>query len=107
MNTFTTKSTPLLGRSNSSDNLHDLADSSSKSTLSSTGLENKVAVKKELTQLENFAVSALAPSMAVLFTNPFDTVKVRLQLQGEFVKTREPGRNGKEVVRVSEKVIIE
>ncbi|KAF9299120.1 Mitochondrial oxaloacetate carrier protein [Linnemannia elongata] len=104
MNTFTTKSTPLLGRSNSSDNLHDLADSNSKSTLSSTGLENKVAVKKELTQLENFAVSALAPSMAVLFTNPFDTVKVRLQLQGEFVKTREPGRNGKEVVRVSEKV---
>lgn len=106
MNTFTTKSTPLLGRSNSSDNLHDLSDSS-KSTLSSTGLENKVAVKKELTQLENFAVSALAPSMAVLFTNPFDTVKVRLQLQGEFVKTREPGRNGKEVVRVSEKVNIE
>jgi solute carrier family 25 protein 34/35 len=74
--------------------------------LSSGSQESKVAVKKELTQLENFAVSALAPSMAVLFTNPFDTVKVRLQLQGEFVKTREPGRNGKEVVRVSEKVII-
>ncbi|KAG0272652.1 hypothetical protein BGZ95_011566, partial [Linnemannia exigua] len=101
MNTFTTKSTPLLGRSNSSDSIHDLPDS--KSTLSSQSHESKVTVKKELTQLENFAVSALAPSMAVLFTNPFDTVKVRLQLQGEFVKTREPGRNGKEVVRVSEK----
>ncbi|KAG0373359.1 Mitochondrial oxaloacetate carrier protein [Mortierella sp. AD032] len=102
MNTFTTKSTPLLGRSNSSDNIHELPES--KSTLTSQSQESKVTVKKELTQLENFAVSALAPSMAVLFTNPFDTVKVRLQLQGEFVKTREPGRNGKEVVRVSEKV---
>ncbi|KAF9329897.1 hypothetical protein BG006_007109 [Podila minutissima] len=87
MNTFTTNSTPLLG-----------GDSSPSS---SSPLQSK---KKELTQLENFAISALAPSMAVLFTNPFDTVKVRLQLQGEFVKTREPGRNGKEVVRVSEKV---
>ncbi|KAK3841219.1 MAG: mitochondrial carrier domain-containing protein [Linnemannia gamsii] len=74
MNTFTTKSTPLLGRSNSSDNIHDLPDS--KSTLTSQSQESKVTVKKELTQLENFAVSALAPSMAVLFTNPFDTVKV-------------------------------
>lgn len=87
MNTFTTNSTPLLG-----------GDSSPSS---SSPLQSQ---KKELTQLENFAISALAPSMAVLFTNPFDTVKVRLQLQGEFVKTREPGRNGKEVVRVSEKV---
>jgi solute carrier family 25 protein 34/35 len=31
---------------------------------------------------ENFGLSALAPAMAVLFTNPFDTIKVRLQLQG-------------------------
>ncbi|KAF9081454.1 Mitochondrial oxaloacetate carrier protein [Mortierella sp. GBA35] len=101
MNTFTTKSTPLLGRSNSSDNIHDSLES--KSALSNQE-NNNIAVKRELTQLENFGISALAPSMAVLFTNPFDTVKVRLQLQGEFVKTREPGRSGKEVVRVSEKV---
>ncbi|KAI9104116.1 mitochondrial carrier domain-containing protein [Phlyctochytrium arcticum] len=31
---------------------------------------------------ESFAISALAPA-AVIFTNPFDTAKVRLQLQGE------------------------
>ncbi|CAB4374559.1 mitochondrial carrier [Rhizophagus irregularis] len=36
-----------------------------------------------ISQLENFALSALAPSMAVVFTLPFDTVKVRMQLQGE------------------------
>ncbi|KAG0370507.1 mitochondrial carrier domain-containing protein [Gamsiella multidivaricata] len=95
MNTFTTKSTPLLGGSE-----HDPTDSRSPTSPN----KNHIVTKRELTQLENFAVSALAPSMAVLFTNPFDTVKVRLQLQGEFVKSREPGRNGKEVVRVSEKV---
>ncbi|KAF9280426.1 Mitochondrial oxaloacetate carrier protein [Mortierella alpina] len=98
MNTFTTKSTPLLG--GSSDNILGPSDQASPST----GYDLPQTTKRELTQLENFAVSALAPSIAVLFTNPFDTVKVRLQLQGEFVKTREPGRNGKEVVRVSEKV---
>jgi len=98
MNTFTTKSTPLLG--GSGDNIRGPSDQASPST----GLDLRPTTKRELTQLENFAVSALAPSIAVLFTNPFDTVKVRLQLQGEFVKTREPGRNGKEVVRVSEKV---
>jgi len=92
MNTFTTKSTPLLGGGD------DESDHHSPSTT------KHVASKRELTQAENFAISALAPSMAVLFTNPFDTVKVRLQLQGEFVKTREPGRNGKEIIRVSEKV---
>ncbi|KAF9426765.1 Mitochondrial oxaloacetate carrier protein [Podila epigama] len=96
MNTFTTNSTPLLGRSSSSDN--------GDSAISSKGPSSHHAQKKQLNQLENFAVSALAPSMAVLFTNPFDTVKVRLQLQGEVVKTREPGRNGKEIVRVSEKI---
>jgi Ca2+-binding EF-hand superfamily protein len=30
-----------------------------------------------------FTLSAVAPALAVLFTNPFDTAKVRLQLQGE------------------------
>ncbi|CAJ0756529.1 16387_t:CDS:2, partial [Entrophospora sp. SA101] len=40
-------------------------------------------IKKNISQLENFALSALAPSMAVIFTLPFDTVKVRMQLQGE------------------------
>ncbi|KAJ3417611.1 hypothetical protein HDV05_000068 [Chytridiales sp. JEL 0842] len=33
--------------------------------------------------VERFGLSALAPAVAVIFTNPFDTVKVRLQLQGE------------------------
>ncbi|KAF9979504.1 Mitochondrial oxaloacetate carrier protein, partial [Modicella reniformis] len=96
MNTFTTKSTPLLGGSSS-----DLDEPNHHSPSSST---KHAVTKRELTQKENFAVSALAPSMAVLFTNPFDTVKVRLQLQGEFVRTREPGRNGKEIIRVTEKV---
>ncbi|KAJ8329995.1 hypothetical protein BDV3_003335 [Batrachochytrium dendrobatidis] len=32
---------------------------------------------------ESFAMSAIAPACAVLFTNPFDTIKVRLQLQGQ------------------------
>ncbi|KAF9998615.1 Mitochondrial oxaloacetate carrier protein [Entomortierella chlamydospora] len=100
MNTFTTKSTPLLGGSSD----HDPSDASRKSPSSSSSSTEHHESKRELTQLENFAISALAPSMAVLFTNPFDTVKVRLQLQGEFVRTREPGRNGKEIVRVSEKV---
>ncbi|KAF9908186.1 Mitochondrial oxaloacetate carrier protein [Lobosporangium transversale] len=99
MNTFTTKSTPLLGGSNDNDSS---AGSRPPSSLSKHG--ERIGAKRELTQLENFAISALAPSIAVLFTNPFDTVKVRLQLQGEFVRTREPGRNGKEIIRVSEKV---
>jgi solute carrier family 25 protein 34/35 len=34
-------------------------------------------------QFEGFLISALAPAIAVVFTNPFDTVKVRLQLQGQ------------------------
>src|SRR5437016_5606679 len=39
--------------------------------------------RRNISQLENFALCALAPSMAVVFTLPFDTVKVRMQLQGE------------------------
>ncbi|KAH6563507.1 hypothetical protein BASA62_008470 [Batrachochytrium salamandrivorans] len=35
---------------------------------------------------ESFAMSAIAPAFAVLFTNPFDTIKVRLQLQGQSFK---------------------
>ncbi len=30
-----------------------------------------------------FAFSSMAPMMAVVFTNPFDVAKVRVQLQGE------------------------
>ena len=33
--------------------------------------------------MESFLISAIAPAIAVLFTNPFDTAKVRLQLQGQ------------------------
>ncbi|KAI9205324.1 mitochondrial carrier domain-containing protein [Polychytrium aggregatum] len=35
---------------------------------------------------EAFFISSLAPALAVIFTNPFDTAKVRLQLQGERMK---------------------
>ncbi|CAG8606137.1 2243_t:CDS:2 [Paraglomus occultum] len=43
--------------------------------------------RRNISQLENFALCALAPSMAVVFTLPFDTVKVRMQLQGEVKAT--------------------
>ncbi|KAJ3332781.1 hypothetical protein HDU76_013108 [Blyttiomyces sp. JEL0837] len=35
---------------------------------------------------ERFAISAAAPAIAVVFTNPFDTAKVRLQLQVQRIK---------------------
>ncbi|KAJ3182092.1 hypothetical protein HDU87_000439 [Geranomyces variabilis] len=38
---------------------------------------------RALGAFESFTMSALAPAVAVIFTNPFDTAKVRLQLQGE------------------------
>ncbi|KAJ3029514.1 UNVERIFIED_CONTAM: hypothetical protein HDU68_011907 [Siphonaria sp. JEL0065] len=41
---------------------------------------------RKLGAAERFALSALAPAVAVFFTNPFDTAKVRLQLQGQRVK---------------------
>lgn len=55
-----------------------------------------------ISQLENFAMSALAPSMAVVFTLPFDTVKVRMQLQGE-VKIMKDS-TGRTIRIVAEKV---
>lgn len=41
---------------------------------------------RSLSTLQTFLISSLAPSVAVVFTNPFDTAKVRLQLQGEILK---------------------
>ncbi|KAI8607635.1 mitochondrial carrier domain-containing protein [Chytriomyces sp. MP71] len=41
---------------------------------------------RKLGTVERFALSALAPAVAVFFTNPFDTAKVRLQLQGQRAK---------------------
>ncbi|KAJ3255545.1 hypothetical protein HK103_006181 [Boothiomyces macroporosus] len=38
---------------------------------------------RKIGQAESFIMSALAPSGAVVFTNPFDTAKVRMQLQGQ------------------------
>ncbi|KAJ3081147.1 hypothetical protein HDU99_006465 [Rhizoclosmatium hyalinum] len=38
---------------------------------------------RKLGAAERFGLSALAPAVAVFFTNPFDTAKVRLQLQGQ------------------------
>jgi hypothetical protein len=35
-------------------------------------------------------MSAIAPAIAVIVTNPFDTIKVRLQLQGETVQRLTP-----------------
>ncbi|CAG8448274.1 1433_t:CDS:2 [Acaulospora colombiana] len=58
--------------------------------------------RPNISQLENFAMSALAPSMAVVFTLPFDTVKVRMQLQGEVKIVKD--FNGKTIRVVAEKV---
>ncbi|CAG8526868.1 6463_t:CDS:2 [Diversispora eburnea] len=55
-----------------------------------------------ISQLENFAMSALAPSMAVVFTLPFDTVKVRMQLQGEVKIIKDSA--GRTIRTVAEKV---
>lgn len=46
---------------------------------------------RTLGTLESFTISAIAPAIAVLFTNPFDTAKVRLQLQGEQLKKATKG----------------
>ncbi|KAF9969204.1 hypothetical protein BGZ73_008555 [Actinomortierella ambigua] len=103
MNTFTTNSTPPLGGRSSQDVPSSSSSSSSSADSTPSRGLGSAPFKQELTAWENFAISALAPSLAVLFTNPFDTVKVRLQLQGEVVKTRIPGGHGKEVLKVSEK----
>jgi hypothetical protein len=57
-----------------------------------------------ISQLENFGLSALAPSMAVVFTLPFDTVKVRMQLQGEVKFMKDA--TGKTIRVAAEKVNI-
>ena len=56
---------------------------SQNTSLSSAPPLKTLPPRPNISQLENFALSALAPSMAVVFTLPFDTVKVRMQLQGE------------------------
>ncbi|CAG8749301.1 15374_t:CDS:2, partial [Racocetra fulgida] len=56
---------------------------SSQLSLSSAPPLKTLPPSPNISQLENFALSAMAPSMAVVFTLPFDTVKVRMQLQGE------------------------
>lgn len=48
---------------------------------------------------QNMAVSAIAPCIAAIFTNPFDTAKVRLQLQGENIGTTAVGREQAKVLR--------
>jgi solute carrier family 25 protein 34/35 len=42
---------------------------------------------------QNFIFSSSAPVLAVLFTNPFDTAKVRLQLQGQLQPNQRIYRN--------------
>ncbi|ORZ35308.1 mitochondrial carrier domain-containing protein [Catenaria anguillulae PL171] len=46
---------------------------------------------RKLHPASSFAISSIAPALAVLFTNPFDTAKVRLQLQGERLKLASAG----------------
>ncbi|TPX46974.1 hypothetical protein SeLEV6574_g02905 [Synchytrium endobioticum] len=62
-----------------------IGTSSQSSTSKITILPNS-GKPRTLGIVESFAVSALAPACAVIFTNPFDTAKVRLQLQGEGLK---------------------
>ena len=50
--------------------------------------------------VQNFLVSAIAPSLAAIFTNPFDTAKVRMQLQGEnLAQLRRAGQTSEAAVR--------
>ncbi|KNC98752.1 uncharacterized protein SPPG_05734 [Spizellomyces punctatus DAOM BR117] len=56
---------------------------SSKPQLAIPGLYPQRGKPRALGAFESFAISAMAPAGAVVFTNPFDTAKVRLQLQGE------------------------
>ncbi|KAJ3117446.1 hypothetical protein HK100_000815 [Physocladia obscura] len=46
---------------------------------------------RQIGAVERFGLSAFAPAVAVLFTNPFDTAKVRLQLQGQREKAAKSG----------------
>ncbi|KAI8849426.1 mitochondrial carrier domain-containing protein [Chytridium lagenaria] len=46
----------------------------------------KAGKPRAIGSIEKFAISALSPAVAVIFTNPFDTAKVRLQLQGQRLK---------------------
>eukprot|EP00741_Cyanophora_paradoxa_P005898 tig00000949_g5716.t1 len=41
------------------------------------------------TEIEGFIFGGVAPMIAVLFTNPFDVVKTRMQLQGELMRKGE------------------
>lgn len=47
------------------------------------GLYPKRGKPRKIGQWESFVISGMAPAIAVIFTNPFDTAKVRLQLQGQ------------------------
>ncbi|KAI8821304.1 mitochondrial carrier domain-containing protein [Fimicolochytrium jonesii] len=55
------------------------------------GLYPVTGKPRQLGAFEHFAMSALAPAGAVIFTNPFDTAKVRLQLQGEKLRQAKTG----------------
>ena len=82
---------------------HSSQSSQNKTTsLSSAPPLKTLPPHPNISQLENFALSALAPSMAVVFTLPFDTVKVRMQLQGEVKFLRDA--TGKTVRVAADKV---
>ncbi|CAG8698257.1 17887_t:CDS:2, partial [Acaulospora morrowiae] len=76
--------------------------SPNQTSLSSAPPLKTLPPRPNISQLENFAMSALAPSMAVVFTLPFDTVKVRMQLQGEVKIVKD--FSGKTIRVVAEKV---
>ncbi|CAG8436174.1 1710_t:CDS:2 [Scutellospora calospora] len=71
-------------------------------SLSSAPPLKTLTPRPDISQLENFAMSAMAPSMAVVFTLPFDTIKVRMQLQGEVKFLKDS--TGKTIRVVAEKV---
>jgi solute carrier family 25 protein 34/35 len=63
----------------------------SKTTIHQTNLS--MTTVPSLPKWQNFVFSSSAPMLAVLFTNPFDTAKVRLQLQGQMQAGQKIYRN--------------
>lgn len=61
---------------------------------------------RTLGAMERFSLSALSPAVAVIFTNPFDTAKVRLQLQVKSLKGQSAAPPGGMVYKSSFDAIV-
>ena len=59
------------------------AHSFAKDNINIPGLYPNQNSPRKLGSIESFIIAAVAPAIAVVFTNPFDTAKERLQLQGQ------------------------